>query len=432
MASFARVGALATSIFLSLSVAPASANDLLAVSGVPRGDIAYVRGESWSSVLHTVKADGTGDAPADPATQGGDYQHAPDWSPDGSKIAFGTAYNNDLFIIDMTGTEPVVVDDLDVSGDNPKWSPDGERFAYEAAGPDTDGSGSRTQIFVVDVDGTGNTQITFGQDTGDVGTTGNHTASGATWSPDGRIAFVRSFDTVFCCTPTGMNQSFRTYELLMMNADGSGIEVLESDSQGTNDQPANPYGNPDFSPDGGTLAYDHDEDDDGTRDVVLRDMLDGSKSSLTAGSDPSFSPTGRDVAYTAGLDVWRISVEGTDQFNVTAPTGQCSGSFFCGSAAWQPIDVNHERKITLGISGTKAAGSVKVPDGFGACRKGVPVKIQRKKAGGWRTVASTRSGADGRYKVDVGTRPGRYRAKAPQATKAGELCLVARSGTVTR
>lgn len=431
MRSFIRGGALITSVLLASTVAPVSASDLSSATGVPRGDIAFVRGESFTSVIHTVEADGTSDAPVDPANQGGDFQHAPDWSPDGSKIAFGTAYNNDIFIIDMSGSEPVALDDLDVSGDNPKWSPDGERFAYEAAGPDTDGSGSRTQIFVVDVDGTGSTQITFGQDPGDVGTTGNHSASSPTWSPDGRIAFVRSFDTVFCCSPTGMNLSFRTFELLVMNPDGSGIEVLESDSQGTNEQPANAYSNPDFSPDGKTLAYDHDEGDDGTRDIVLRDMVDGSKSSLTAGSDPSFSPTGRDIAYTAGLDVWRISVEGTDQFNVTAPTGQCSGTFFCGSPAWQPLDVEHERRITTSISGGKASGSVKVPDGFGACRNGVPVKVQRKKGGVWRSVASTRTGSDGRYKVAIASRPGRYRAIAPRTTKAGETCLTARSGVVT-
>lgn len=395
---------------------------------VPPGSIAYIRGHSFSSVLHTVDADGTGDMAIDPAGQGGDFMHAPDWSPDGTHIAFGTAYNNDIYVLDVSGEIPEPVDDLDISGDDPKWSPTGDRFALVAQGPDLDGEGSRSQVFVVNVDGSSLTQVTFGQDTTDEpGSVGNHTAGSPTWSPGGQIVYVRSFDTVYCCTPTSLNTSFRTYELVLMDADGSDPVILASDSATTAGLPANPYGNPDFSPDGRTLVYDHDVDDDGMRDIVLRDMKDGSESVLTAGADPSFSPDGNHVAYTAGLDVWRVGVDGGDPVNVTEPTEQCRGDFFCGSPAWQPVDLEHQRKVTLEVSGGRASGAVKVPDGYVTCSKSVPVKVQRKSAKGWRKIASTMTNAKSKFNVEIGAKKGSYRAKAPEKEKGGQVCLAATS-----
>jgi len=59
---------------------------------------------------------------------------------------------------------------------------------------------------------------------------------------------------------------------------------------------------------------------------------------------------------------------------------------------------------------------VRVGDGFTACVASVPVKIQRRRAGGWRTVGSTTTTDTGVYKKRIRDRTGRYRALAPKVT----------------
>jgi Tol biopolymer transport system component len=67
--------------------------------------------------------------------------------------------------------------------DRVRISPDGQRVLYEVRAADLSGDkGSYvTSIYVANVDGTGDRELTRGQ----------HSAAGAEWSPDGRwIAFV--------------------------------------------------------------------------------------------------------------------------------------------------------------------------------------------------------------------------------------------------
>jgi hypothetical protein len=50
----------------------------------------------------------------------------------------------------------------------------------------------------------------------------------------------------------------------------------------------------------------------------------------------------------------------------------------------------HDRSLSLGLrKHLVARGNVAVSDGFAACREDVPVRIQRKVAGDWHTIAST-------------------------------------------
>jgi hypothetical protein len=67
---------------------------------------------------------------------------------------------------------------------------------------------------------------------------------------------------------------------------------------------------------------------------------------------------------------------------------------------------------------------VTVSDGFAACSRYVPVKIQKeRKAGGWRTVALLSTDADGDFWGHVPNRPGMYRAKAMKVTlQGGAVC----------
>jgi len=60
--------------------------------------------------------------------------------------------------------------------------------------------------------------------------------------------------------------------------------------------------------------------------------------------------------------------------------------------------------------------------GFGACTAGVPVRIQRRVAGVWRTFARTITGDAGGYRVRVRDRSGRYRTVAPRVEMGSDVC----------
>ncbi len=78
----------------------------------------------------------------------------------------------------------------------------------------------------------------------------------------------------------------------------------------------------------------------------------------------------------------------------------------------------HARSITLSLrKALVARGKVSVGDGFTDCAAGVPVKIQRRRAGGgWRTVGTTTTSDTGAYKKRIRNRHGKYRALATKVS----------------
>lgn len=123
----------------------------------------------------------------------------PDWSPDDTQIAFQTCRENRCGIYKanaQTGATMLVVDD---DGSLPAWSPDGKKILYQK-----EMEGQR-QLFVINPDGTGKKQLTFGP--------AMHVA--ANWSRDGNFIFYRS--------PEG-----GSWAIWRMNADGSNrVKLLD-------------------------------------------------------------------------------------------------------------------------------------------------------------------------------------------------------------
>jgi Tol biopolymer transport system component len=118
----------------------------------------------------------------------GCFNNYPAWSPDGTRIAFihadsrdagGNLVNEQVWVMNADGSgKTQLTFDAAPHDQLPDWSPDGARIAYEQGAI---GSG---RIFTMRADGADKTQLTFGP--GD--------DFGAAWSPDGtRIAFVRDF-----------------------------------------------------------------------------------------------------------------------------------------------------------------------------------------------------------------------------------------------
>jgi hypothetical protein len=60
--------------------------------------------------------------------------------------------------------------------------------------------------------------------------------------------------------------------------------------------------------------------------------------------------------------------------------------------------------------------------GFTACAANVPVRVQRRVGGVWRTIARTLTGDAGGYRTRVADRAGRYRSVAPRVERAGDVC----------
>jgi Tol biopolymer transport system component len=143
-------------------------------------------------------------------------RHSPDWSPDGSRIAFNNRHV--IGTINPDGTrERLLPDAVSIPGASsrtPSWSPDGSRLAFASNRDDPDPSSQRCsttiecryEIYTMNADGSNRTRIT------------NDSAFDVSpvWSPDGtKIAFASRRDGNF--------------DIYSMNADGSGQTQLTTD-----------------------------------------------------------------------------------------------------------------------------------------------------------------------------------------------------------
>jgi Tol biopolymer transport system component len=157
----------------------------------------------------------TGGSPVQ-VTFGSGTKHFPQFSPDGGSIAYtsdagGTfaVYTVDLDTLAATKLTP---DSLHAG--SPDYSPDGTKIAFESnfRACNTGTSDCRTDIFTMNADGTSITRLTpkFGNNTD------------ATWSPEGdKIAFTHS-----------LGAGFKHQQVYLMNPDGTGITRITQ----TNDE----------------------------------------------------------------------------------------------------------------------------------------------------------------------------------------------------
>jgi Tol biopolymer transport system component len=218
--------------------------------------------------------------------------------------------NDEIFTFPSTGGPPFTQLTFDVLGnveddESASYSGDGKRIAWEG---DTDVvGGGDNEIFIMNADGSGQTQLTPTSDTGD-------DADDPAISWDGkRIVFEFP-------NPSGGDD-----EIWIMNADGSGQTPLTSNDVGD--------GEPVFSRDGKRIFFESDDADGDNQIFVMNADGSGQRqlTNIAAGFSgaPDVSPDDRRIVFTSdrldpGLtaDIWVMNADGSGQAKLSSlPSG---------------------------------------------------------------------------------------------------------------
>jgi TolB protein len=239
------------------------------------------------SRLYTVAADGS-----DPRLLTAHYAEYPDWTSDGSTIAFDSGQNlngsplgvpnGHILTVNADGTGLTRVTGGDVDAFGPSWSPDGTHLAVAGERP-----GSRPGIFILDLATGDMTRLTTNPYMG-------YWDAEPDYSPDGtRIAFIRVRQLIQKGDVSDLTALF------VVNVDGSGLRRLTPWDMDV--------GLPSWSPDGSTIAFnskDHSLGPAGSPSQILVIGADGTgQKQLTSEKNaasfwPSWSPDGSRIVFT--------------------------------------------------------------------------------------------------------------------------------------
>jgi TolB protein len=282
--------------------APTSPETQVRIPGTPHlGTFAGSNGRIVFSGngIQTMNADGTGLQTLS-ATGA-----APQWSPDGSRIAFIDSpdqLDNEVFVMNADGSGRTQLTSNTSDEQAPSWSADGTKIGYSSD------AGGGYQIYTVPA--AGGTPAAL--------TTGNGPNFGAAWSPNGtKIAFTSARD--------GHN------EIYVMNADGTGQTRLTNDASESNYDPT-------WSPDGAKISFTHGA---AIPDIYVMNADCSSQVNLTQSPtvddySAAWSPDGSKIVFIRTVidrgDVIVMNANGSGQTNITNTTGIAESL-----PDWQPL-----------------------------------------------------------------------------------------------
>lgn len=307
--------------------------------------------------LWIMNDDGTNVRALTRLTAAGTHVMTPTWAPNAGKIAFVSARALDgtdaagptlnIWAVNRDGSGATALTKLAVAPSfNPLWSPDGSRILYGSvrALDQTDTIGATLNLWVMNADGSGAKPLTFLKNT-----SVNGFGLSYAWSPDGaKIAYtsIRALD--------GSDRGDFSDNVWTMNADGTNAAPLTRFTQ------VNTLFELAWSPDGTRIAFvsagalDGSDTPGNTYNIWVA-KTDGSGitpltrlTGLSLNFSPQWSPDGTRIVYgsnraldgsdaaTTTYNIWVMNADGSGQKALTT-SSTISAIFTLGSAvSWSP------------------------------------------------------------------------------------------------
>jgi len=216
-----------------------------------------------------------------------------DISPDGSKLTFVGTHAYDIFVVNVDGTGVTQLTANAQYDDSPSWSPDGNSIAFVS------NRTGKFKLYKMRSDGTVQSEI---------GTYDDVETYQPQWSPDGtKIAFTRYGNFL------GANNA----ELFIINNDGTNLVNI---SQNNNDD-----WYPVWSPDGSSIIFMSQRDSNREIYVWRNNAVTNITNNTSTDEDHSFSPDGSKIIFTSKRDnanqqIYIMNADGTNQTRLTFDT----------------------------------------------------------------------------------------------------------------
>ena len=299
--------------------------------------IAVVSRRDGNSEIYLVDVEGGGQRNL---TRHPARDFAPAWSPDGRRIAFVSRRDgqSDIYVVDPDGRALRNLSRHPAADEHPVWSPDGRRIAFVSTCCFEAGMYAPKPNFlhVVNADGTGLRRLTnypaydftpvwtpdgrtlrYGRNVVNVDGSPSRRLprflpKAGAWSPDGtRVAWVQVCHGGPSCRTSAARER---NQLLVMNADGSGVRSLARRIAWTV---------PLWSPDGRRLAFRRMRD--GNPELYSVNARGGGLTRLTRHAARerwfSWSPDGTKLAFVRNWEVYVVNADGSGERRLTRRGG---------------------------------------------------------------------------------------------------------------